>query len=382
MGRLEPGPDFVCFLGDMIWGITADNAPPDPAVLRGEWDRALSGPMAPLSDLRVPVYRIAGNHDTFEPISEGVWREVFPDLPTNGPSGQEGLSYFVRRGHVLIIALNVYATAMGGLSPVFGGRIDTPWVDRVLSDHDDTRFKLVLGHTPVFPVNGYRERLWNVSPEFADPFWDVLVRHGVTAYLCSHVIAFDVQVHRDVLQISSGGAGTSYGPEGCMPGSAEYHHLVQMAVDDGGVRGQVLDTTGEPRETFSWPFAGENTRVWRFMADEVGQGPSRLLLAGETAGERFPRVRVSLDGWSPKLNVSLYDPRDRHPRTWAGPEVRSDGPLDVTVALCPGMGPGGVLARVGDGPYSSLQTDGATGYTAEGWPDRWTAGDGVEVIEA
>ena len=118
MGRLEPGPDFVCFLGDMIWGITADNAPPDPAVLRGEWDRALSGPMRPLSDLDVPVYRIAGNHDTFDTISEGVWREVFPDLPANGPSGQEGLSYFVRRGHVLIIALDVYATAMGGLSPV------------------------------------------------------------------------------------------------------------------------------------------------------------------------------------------------------------------------------------------------------------------------
>ena len=382
--RLQPRPDFVCFLGDMIWGLTREHGPNfDAEALDAEWQRVLAGPMRPLTDLGAPVYRIAGNHDTFNAVSEQVWRRVFADLPQNGPVGQEGLSYCVRQGDLLIVAIDVYAEALGAPSTVYGGRVDYPWVDKILAEHADAPFKLVLGHTPVFPINGYRERIWTMSPEFGEPFWDVLARHEVDAYLCSHVIAFDAQVHRGVAQITSGGAGTSSGPGGCMPAPIEYHHLVQLALDGAGLQAQVLDMDGHCRERFCWPPEPGKARGWRIRAVATDAGPARLLLAGRTPGEVFDRVRISLDGWQPRLHVALGRAGDtypqNYPQVWTGPQLES-GPMDLEVLIYPDLGPGGVLARVGDGPFSSLQSDAAEGFATE-WPEQWHAGEGVEVTE-
>ena len=157
MTRLSPKPDFVCFLGDMIAGLPADHPPATAAdKLRAQWNNVLTNHMTPLSDLGAAVYRIGSNHDSLDASSEAVWREVFADIPANGPPGQEGLSYFVRRDDCLVIGLDVYATALGAPATA-GGRVDVEWVDRVLTEHADARYKLVLGHTPVFPV--YRPRL-------------------------------------------------------------------------------------------------------------------------------------------------------------------------------------------------------------------------------
>jgi len=76
---------------------------------------------------------------------------------------------------------------------------DTHWLDRVLREHQDAKFKFVAGHYPVFPVNGYAESpLWCFKPEERAPFWNVLVKHEVGAYLASHIIAFDIQIHESV----------------------------------------------------------------------------------------------------------------------------------------------------------------------------------------
>ena len=44
MGRLRPRPDLVCFLGDMIWGLTREHGPNfDAEALRTEWKQVLAG---------------------------------------------------------------------------------------------------------------------------------------------------------------------------------------------------------------------------------------------------------------------------------------------------------------------------------------------------
>ena len=378
--RLDPRPQFVCFLGDLIWGLTREHGPNhDGESLRHEWDIKLPREMKPLADLGVPVFRIPGNHDTMTPVSEAVWREVFHDLPQNGPDGQQGLTWFERRDDLLIIGISVYAMAMGSPFTMMGGRVDYEWVDRVLKENSDARFKLVLGHAPVHPVNGYTAPKWRMLPEFGEPFWAVLASHRVTAYLCSHVIAFDVQVHDGVPQITTGGAGTNSGPGGCMPAPEEYHHSVQLAVDDIGLRGQVLDTLGTARESFEWPLRGQGVLQWSFHGESLSPKPARVLLAGRIANEAFPRIRVSLDGYRPRLNVTLYDPKDIYPSCWHGPEIDISRPFELTVAIDPALGPGGVLARVGDGPYSSLITDSVVGYKANAWPETWETSDEIRV---
>jgi hypothetical protein len=105
----------------------------------------------------------------------------------------------------------------------------------------DARYKIVAGHYPVFPMNGYGERpLWCIAQTEAEAFWTVLIRHRVWTYLCSHIIAFDVQEHDGVLQICNGGAGTNSGPGGFM-GPGEYHHFVQAALDANEFRLQTVD---------------------------------------------------------------------------------------------------------------------------------------------
>jgi len=383
MHRLDPHPQFVCFLGDLIWGLTDGHGPNhDGEALRVEWRVKLAQEMKPLADLCVPVFRIPGNHDTMTPVSEAVWREVFPEIPQNGPNGQHGLTWFERRDDLLMIGISVYAMNMGSPYTVMGGRVNYDWVDRVLTEHADAKFKFVLGHTPVHPVNGYIAPKWGMLPEFAEPFWAVLARHRVTAYLCSHVIAFDFQVHEGVPQITTGGAGTSSGPGGCMPAPIEYHHCVQLAVDDMGLRGQVIDMQGKAREVFQWPLRGDGVLQWTFKSEPLSPKPSRVLLAGHSSNEPFPRVRVSLDGYQPRLNVALYDPADIYPTSWHGPEVDIRRLFELTVAIDPALGPGGVLARVGNGPYSSLMTDVPYGYKADDWPETWESSAEMQVIAA
>ena len=381
MQRLDPHPQFVCFLGDLIWGLTDEHGPNhDGEALRDEWRVRLTQEMKPLTDLGVPVFRIPGNHDTMTPVSEAVWREVYPEIPRNGPDGQQGLTWFERGDDLLIIGISVYAMNMGSPYTVMGGRVDYEWVDRVLTEHADAKFKFVLGHTPIHPVNGYTAPKWGMLPEFAEPFWDVLVKHRVTAYLCSHVIAFDIQVHEGVPQITTGGAGTSSGPGGCMPAPAEYHHCVQLAVDCMGLRGQVLDMQGADREVFQWPLRDDGVLQWTFKSEPLPAKPSRVLLAGHSSNEPFPRVRISLDGYQPRLNVTLYDPADVYPSSWHGPQIDIQRPFELTVAIDPELGPGGVLARVGNGPYSSLSTDVPHGYKADDWPETWERSPEMQVF--
>src|SRR5262249_46712470 len=105
--------------------------------------------------------------------------------------------------------------------------------------------------------------IWRIEPPQAEVFWGVLVKHHVNAYLCSHVLAFDAQVRKGVLQLTSGGAGTSGSfPGGLMPGRTEYFHAVQLAVDGRGLRYQVRDVEGTVREWAEWPLSLPPAQGW------------------------------------------------------------------------------------------------------------------------
>ena len=130
------------------------------------------------------MWHSTGNHTTYDEMSEAVFREVL-DLPRNGPVGQEGLSYWIRRGDLLIVFVHTLWTGLGG-----EGYVETAWLRDVLRTHADAKHKLVVGHHPVFPVNGFSGSYQrDMAPEVATAFWDALVDADVCAYLCSHILA-------------------------------------------------------------------------------------------------------------------------------------------------------------------------------------------------
>ena len=241
--RLDRQPQFILFPGDHVYGLTDDRE-----ALRAQWCYFFEHEMAWLDRRAVPLYSTTSNHNTYSAMSEQVWRDVFADLPRNGPPGQEGLSYWLRRGDLLLVAANTAFSELGG-----SGHVESAWLEEVLTANADAVHKLVMGHHPVWPVNGYDQSpLWCIDPAEGAAFWAVLARHGVTAYVCSHVIAFDAQAHDGVLQLTTGGAGTRYGPNGFMDGPEEYHHLVQMALDAEGLICQTRDIHEQVRERVQW----------------------------------------------------------------------------------------------------------------------------------
>jgi hypothetical protein len=382
--RLTPPPQFILFPGDEIAGLTAD-----PNELRAQWRHWLEQEMGWLDRQAIPLFHTTGNHTTYDTASEAVFREALHHLPPNGPPGQEGLSYWVRRDDLLLVFVHTLWTGLGG-----EGHVETEWLRSVLHQHADARHKLVLGHHPVYPINGFSGAYQReIGPEHAGAFWDILVEAGVLAYLCSHILAFDVQVHHGVLQVCTAGAGTLHR----MPEGIEYLHCVQAALDAEGLRYQVLDTDGGVRERLSWPFALPQDRQWHAMPmgenaalitghpdlDHIvafrfhgrtapGAGPAQTLLSAFNPGIQAP-LWIGLRGPEQRLTVIIGPEPRRSPHYWIGPAVASDQPFDIQLAIHTGMGPGGILSRaVGATSWSSLSAASPWGAERLHWPERWS----------
>ncbi|MCL5996346.1 MAG: hypothetical protein M1546_09855 [Chloroflexi bacterium] len=393
--QLTPPPEFICFIGDHIAGSQDSRAE-----LQRQWRHWLDHEMAWLDTRAIPLYHTTSNHNTSDAMAEAIWREIFPDLPQNGPPGQEGLSYYVRRDNLLLVCTNSAYSALGG-----PGYVECEWLDQVLREHADAAHKLVLGHYPIWPVNGYTDYpTWRVVPEQGMPFWDVLVKHHVPAYLCSHVIAFDVQAHDGVLQITTGGAGTNYGPRDFMPGTVEYLHFVQAAIDAQGLRYQVIDTAGQAREWLRWPFELPASTQWQPVAagvtdlseqralwqQEPGAGrifvwrfkgiagitPEEQTLLCTWSDEEGPAALwIGLEPGSANLAVSLIPEPGGGAQVWRGPALTPGQPFAFELAVHTGMGPGGVLCQAGEGSaWSSLRSTSARGAAHMAVPERWALG--------
>jgi len=401
LARLTPMPNFILFPGDHIRGLV-----PSREKLVGQWRYWLDKEMSWL-DPSISFYHTTSNHNTYSEMSEQVFREIFPQIPQNGPPDQKGLSYFIRNDDLLMVLVNTSFSRLGGNT-----HVEYQWLDNVLTQNDDARYKLVIAHYPAYPVNGY-ETGWVIVPEEREPFWEVLVRHKVLAYICSHIIAYDVQVRQGVLQILSGGAGTDAGPGYCMPGQTEYYHFCQFALDRQGLHWQVVNDQGKILEKMDWPLKVPDESEWApFSPDgekallelntaqqkhnEPFQKPQILFFrfrgrTAENAGEQDqvllsgwelnpmegpPTVWIGLDGLS-RLIVRLVPEQGSGSQIWKGPKIETDQPFDFQLAIHVGMGPGGIIWRQGDQTsWSSLDTTSSRGAERLAWPQFWDTGKG------
>ncbi|CAN5648589.1 hypothetical protein BH09CHL1_BH09CHL1_28010 [soil metagenome] len=384
VARIEPKPEFIVFLGDEVIGLTTD-----AQALRTQWKHWLEVEMAWLDRDAIPIYHTTANHTTYDAMSERVFQDVLDFLPRNGPLDQLGLSYFVRSGDLLLVFVNTMWTGLGE------GRVETDWLESTLSEHADATYKFVLGHHPVFSTNGFSGHYQrDIEPENGRKFWEILVRHGVTAYFCSHMLAFDTRVEQGVLQIMTAGAGTKHR----MPEESEYLHAVQVALDAQGLRYQVLDDTGVVRESLEWPpiLPPASTWIsleahqsalplpddaspiiaWRLTGKTPERGGSaQTLLSGWNHGSALPPLWIGLFGPENRLGIQLSPVAGRSPHLWYGPALEHGREFDIQVALHRHLGPGGMLWRSGDdAPWSSMR--GASAWGIERLPTmtEWSVG--------
>ena len=388
LAQLRPQPQFICFPGDEIIGLSTDEE-----TLRNQWRYWFEREMHWLDRAKIPLYHTTGNHTAYDPASERVFREILAHLPRNGPPGQEGLTYFIRRDDLLLVFVNTLWSGRGG-----EGYVENTWLDQTLSDHADARYRLVFGHHPVHPVEGHLgPHELGIVPEDGREFWDVLVRHRVLAYVCSHLLTFDVQVHQGVLQVLTGGAGRTRGSL----------HCVQAALDSVGLRYQVLDTTGAIKAWLEWPpqlpsseswvpfrhadnfqklpgeldgtDSGKFMVAWSFsgLAGSSCDGEAQTLLSGWDDRPVPAPVWIGLLGRQLRVAVLLSNAPGRSPGYWLGPSLSPNEPFTVQIAFHTGMGPGGVLWRKKDeDSWSSLASASSHGLERLPWPTCWSTGHG------
>ncbi|MDE1994783.1 MAG: hypothetical protein KGI75_19925, partial [Rhizobiaceae bacterium] len=299
---------------------------------------------------------------------------------------------------LLLVFVHTLWTGLGG-----EGHVETEWLQETLRQHSDARYKIVLGHHPVFPINGFSGAYQReIGREYAGSFWDILVEAGVLAYACSHILAFDVQVHRGVLQLCTAGAGTAHR----MPEGVEYLHCIQAALDAEGFRYQVVDTDGVVRERLQWPLPPADGKEWRQLSPgtqaaafegatgadqivelrlrghmpEIAHPPAQTLFSAFNPGAIAP-LWLGLRGPNQTLTLVLGRDPGRSPHYWFGPDIAAGQPFDIDVVLHADMGPGGVLyRRHGEERWTSFDAASATGLDRLVWPAQWSVGHGQSGI--
>src|SRR5580693_5906768 len=103
-------------------------------------------------------------------------------------------------------------------------------------------------------------------PSRFGPYWPRPVCSPIAVVISSHSMC---RLIVECSKSASGGAGTAHR----MPEGIEYLHCVQAAVDDMGLRYQVLDTTGTVRESLHWPMPAPPHQHWRTLVPGEHEAP-------------------------------------------------------------------------------------------------------------
>jgi len=212
----KAGVNLVIFSGDLVNGGVSCGSLTTQLTA---WKEA----MAPIYDARIPVYPCRGNHETHQGGASGealkAWRSFFPELPQNGPAGEEGLTYKVEYANATFIGFDQFigvhsngaglipgsrATKSGMMSPWVVGQVNaakTPWL-------------FVFGHEMAFP--GHHTDCLADVPAERNALWDALGAKG-GIYLSGHDhlyvrrTALD-SAHRPVLELVLGCTGAPLYP--------------------------------------------------------------------------------------------------------------------------------------------------------------------------
>lgn len=210
----EEKPDFVLFGGDLING--GDIIPPSPIEKNytaefNNWMNAVSPIYNYSTQTGIPLYVIRGNHEdgisNILPIPALLtdYRDmVAVGMPTNGPAGEEKLTYSFTHKGAKFIALDEYYPHDGVKETV-----NQSWVNDQLTN-DTKPFMFVVGHSPAYNVSNDMveyELGIGVHPAARDTFWDSLVENHVAAYFCGHVHTYVRAESKGVQQVLVGNGG-------------------------------------------------------------------------------------------------------------------------------------------------------------------------------
>ena len=206
-------PDFILFDGDLITGRVMNNNSPMVNNYTGQfgnWMEAVSPIHNYSTGTGIPIYVIRGNHEDgyadhpLPAILEAYLATVASGMPTNGPPGEEKLTYSFTHKGAKFIAIDEYIPHNG-----IKNTVNQSWVDGQLTQ--DTRpFMFVMGHSPAYYVSKDTHDIptsLQAQPAQRDIFWKSLADNHVLIYFCGHLHMYVRGESQGVQQVIGGNGG-------------------------------------------------------------------------------------------------------------------------------------------------------------------------------
>lgn len=167
----KSGADFVLFPGDLMTGSTWNSV---TKKYLNQWRSS----MEPVYKAGIKVYPVSGNHEWANSKLPEIWREVFPELPGNGPPGEEKMTYSFTHKNALIIGCDQY----------FEHRheVNLHWLHRQLAAHDAQAQPHVFAfaHEPAYAAR--HPDCMDYDEQARDVFVRLLLNAGGRMYFCGH----------------------------------------------------------------------------------------------------------------------------------------------------------------------------------------------------
>jgi predicted phosphodiesterase len=176
--------------------------------------------------INYPWYPVVGNHEA-ETDSDMEWLRAFnpngntlPNIVNSGPANGVETNYSFDYEDVHIVVINEYYDGLSDTGT--DGDVTDSLNNWLVNDLSTTTkpVKFVIGHEPAYPqpdeATGrlrHEDDSLNAHGVNRDRFWQALVDHGVTAYICGHTHNFSVYQTDGVWQIDVGHA-RGYGDTG------------------------------------------------------------------------------------------------------------------------------------------------------------------------
>jgi len=182
--------------------------------------------MGELYDSGVKVLPVRGNHEVewktekdktgYEIANAAAtWKDVFRDLPDNGPKGEEKLSFWYATDSVLCIGLDQYENRRH--------LINQTWLEDVLNRNRQELkkpFIFAFGHEPAFATGSTHvgDEILAAHPHIRDHMWKTLREAGAHVYFCGHDHFYDhmkvdggpTNLAGEMHQVSAGIAGAPF----------------------------------------------------------------------------------------------------------------------------------------------------------------------------
>jgi len=255
--------DLVVVCGDIVEGGLRTTSTQMSQELQ-MWENIFNS----LYDKGIGVYTMRGNHENDVTNNLIAWNAMFSgskQMPQNGPSGEENLTYSFEHNNAKFIILDDYVTIH---------RVNQAWLDQQLNSNTKPHI-FVFGHEAAFKV--FHSDCLDDYPTERNTFWQSIENAGVKAYFCGHDHFFDAckinngdeDLNNDIYQVLVGGGG------GWLMSKYQYNSsnspYTQTAIYHRNQHGYALveingDSSTDLEVTISWKERVENQSGVEYVA--------------------------------------------------------------------------------------------------------------------